>query len=72
MKPSLPNLTFKLLSVTVQLGPGQKGNDDVWLWWSNSTKICNLVNAYIFVDTTVRLKGSGVLCLQSLYFLLNY
>ena len=47
MNPSLPKFVFKLLSVTVQLVPSQKGNDDVWLWWSNSTKICNSVNVNI-------------------------
>ena len=28
----LTKFVFKLLNVTVQLGPGQKGNYDVWLW----------------------------------------
>ena len=37
----------KSLNVNVLLGSNETGNyDNIWLWWSNNSKNCNLLEEY--------------------------
>ena len=65
---NLPKFVFQLLNMTVQLRPVKKV---IMMCGYGGLTVSNfviwLVNVNFFVNTTVRLKGSSVPCLQSLF-----